>query len=94
MSQIGARAVDAVLLHQFAECPAFFSGFTRGPGDISLMPGEQLFDVTALKLFDHLPLCGLQAWCAEAIFSGSSASPVREMCCGRICWPGEQMTAR
>ena len=60
MSQIGAEAIDAVLLHQFAECPAFFSGFTRGLGDVSLMPGEQLFNVTALKLFDHLPLCGLQ----------------------------------
>ena len=94
MSQIGARAVDAVLLYQFAECPAFFSGLPRGPRDVSLMPGEQLFDVAALKLFDHLPLCGLQVLVRRSELFRLKRFAVREMCSGRTCWPGEQMTAR
>ena len=74
VSKIRVRSqAEVVLLHQFAERATLLARLVRCMGYVPCVTRQEMLDVAALELFDHLPPGSLKALAGYEIAFGGRA---------------------
>jgi hypothetical protein len=76
----GVTRDDPVSFCQLSESTTFFAGFLSGASDVSMMFGQQSFDIVLLKSFDHQLLRLAEAAVETSLFRSDGRSGETDVC--------------